>query len=803
MLRSTHPLAPQRGIATVLILLLVGLSLSAAVFGTAHYIRSQQQQDVAAHAQTQAQMKAWTGTELVRQYLQQLQDSGQLAALYAKAPPFDLTLSGDGVTSAVLARITATDSTAKTVTARITGVTAPDSSAEARAVVEVVYGAEAGSEPQPPAMPRASAVFRGDLSISGGTTSFSNNEGASGYQKIAVDGKLTIASASQAKISGCTKGDINMSGGGIDDNAMLSSQNGTITIGSISMPKNATLWGSGLNIANSGSGSFFALKAGAYRARVMVGNVVAGTANVGGVLIDVPSGSPLPWITGTVKPWATGRQLITLADGGEYLLDMAKTSIAAQTGQVTVANLDDAVEKVNDQGEASFPSSFKLVSTALSGGDITLYQTKAAETWGHVLTFQPGGGAEFAVVKANGSLEIKRRNDKVEELRSGGSLYLREAQYTEHQWWTEKDGFPNLKGQIAGSVIMKNGAVLPDTAKAKQELQGQGFEVKQNTIDTETNKSLTTGLPGEVFCDTRVHAFDAAAYRSQANYIFDFDSDGKPRLTIQNVKLRPGGGASEVSIDKANIDLKTVDPVSGTKPGDMKLRLIQGKKFLGCSNQAPENQYSDALACLRSATPQSGWNLSGITKFPPGIALFIGPVTINGVAGSQGALYNTILATGDVTLTGSGHGPLIAPNFASPVEKLCGGDFYPSNLCKSSTELQTWNDPSDTTKKITGLPLANIAIGTNANLAGNSWEGDNGIKGHVIVGKGFTTSGATISIKGTITVGVNEPGNTTLQQGGFQIDTTSMTKDQQYMPVPGGGSAAAPGGVRLKWSRYL
>ena len=805
MPRPTRPLAPPpRGIATVLILLLVGLSLSAAVFGTAHYIRSQQQQDVAAHAQTQAQMKAWTGAELVRQYLQQLQDSGQLAALYAKAPPFDLTLSGDGVTSAVLARVMASDSTAKTVTARITGVTAPDSSAEARAVVEVVYGAEAGSEPQPPAMPRASAVFRGDLSISGGTTSFSNNDGASGYQKIAVDGKLTIASASQAKISGCTKGDINMSGGGIDDNAVLSSQNGTITIGSISMPKNATLWGSGLNIANSGSGSFFALKAGAYRARVMVGNVVAGTANVGGVLIDVPSGSPLPWITGTVKPWATGRQLITLADGGEYLLDMAKTSIAAQTGQVTVANLDDAVEKVNDQGEASFPSSFKLVSTALSGGDITLYQTKAAETWGHVLTFQPGGGAEFAVVKANGSLEIKRRNDKVAELRSGGSLYLREAQYTEHQWWTEKDGFPNLKGQIAGSVIMKNGAVLPDTAKAKQELQGQGFEVEQNTIDNDTNKSLTTGLPGEVFCDTRVHAFDAAAYRSQANYIFDFDSDGKPRLTIQNVKLRPGGGASEeVSIDKANIDLKTVDPVSGTKPEDMKLRLIQGKKFLGCSNQAPDEQYADALACLRSATPQSGWNLSGITKFPPGIALFIGPVTINGVAGSQGALYNTILATGDVTLTGSGHGPLIAPNFASPVEKLCGGDFYPSNLCKSSTELQAWNDPSDTTKKITGLPLANIAIGTNANLAGNSWDGDNGIQGHVIVGKGFTTSGATISIKGTITVGVNEPGNTTLQQGGFQIDTTSMTKAQQYMPVPGGGSAAAPGGVRLKWSRYL
>ena len=126
MPRPARPLAPPpRGIATVLILLLVGLSLSAAVFGTAHYIRSQQQQDVAAHAQTQAQMKAWTGAELVRQYLQQLQDSGQLAALYAKAPPFYLTLSGDGVTSAVLARVMASDSTARTV------ATATDSTATA------------------------------------------------------------------------------------------------------------------------------------------------------------------------------------------------------------------------------------------------------------------------------------------------------------------------------------------------------------------------------------------------------------------------------------------------------------------------------------------------------------------------------------------------------------------------------------------------------------------------------------------------------------------------------------------------
>lgn len=776
----------QRGIATVLIVLLTGLGLTAGVLGTVSYVRDLQEQDRTAHAQTQAQMKAWTGAEVVQQYLGQL-DGTALAALLdqtaSRQQPLELQMQGTGVEGVIAARIVGIDKDAGTITARITGVGAPGTRAEARSVLEVVYGAEAGSEPQPPAMPRASAVFRGDLSITGGTTSFSNNEGASGYQKIAVDGKLTIASASQAKISGCAKGDINMSGGGIDDNAVLSSQNGTITIGSISMPKKASLWGRAISIGNSGSGSFYFLRAGAYQSNIMVGNVIAGTAQVGGDLIKETVGTMLPWVTGTVIPHTT-EQLFTLADGGEYLVDLSKATIDAGTGQVTLTDVAQAVEKVNGQGESEFPSSFKLVSTAISGGAIDLYNLEVDEVWGYHITMSGYGGNYKRVLPAG---DFKAVTASIQELRGGGFLWATAGGCSSpSNCWN----FPSITGTSAIAEKIYYGS-------NKTALSGSLGMLAAG------QKNTSPGLPGVPFCDTRVHAFDATAYRSQANYIFDFDSDGKPRLTIQNVKLRPGGGASEVSIDKANIDLKTVDPVSGTKPGDMKLRLIQGKKFLGCSNQAPDNQYADALACLRSATPQSGWNLSGITKFPPGIALFIGPVTIDGVADSQDALYNTILATGDVTLTSNDHGPLIAPNFASPVEKLCGGDFYPSNLCKSSTELQTWDDPSDTTKKITGLPLANIAIGTNANLAGNSWDGDNGIQGHVIVGKGFTTSGATISIKGTITVGVNEPGNTTLQQGGFQIDTTSMTKDQQYMPVPGGGSAAAPGGVRLKWSRYL
>lgn len=59
----------QTGIATILIILLTGLSLTAVVLGLNHYLRIGQQQGLALQAQTQSQIKAWTGAEIVRRYL--------------------------------------------------------------------------------------------------------------------------------------------------------------------------------------------------------------------------------------------------------------------------------------------------------------------------------------------------------------------------------------------------------------------------------------------------------------------------------------------------------------------------------------------------------------------------------------------------------------------------------------------------------------------------------------------------------------------------------------------------------------
>ena len=98
-----------------------------------------------------------------------------------------------------------------------------------------------------------------------------------------------------------------------------------------------------------------------------------------------------------------------------------------------------------------------------------------------------------------------------------------------------------------------------------------------------------------------------------------------------------------------------------------------------------------------------------------------------------------------------------------------------------------------------GLPLANLAIGTNGGLSANSWEAPNGITGNVILGKSISTGGATISIAGLLTVGANERSATTITQGGMKLNTNNLNEDQRYLP----GGNCSPSAVAMKWSRYL
>ncbi len=210
--------------------------------------------------------------------------------------------------------------------------------------------------------------------------------------------------------------------------------------------------------------------------------------------------------------------------------------------------------------------------------------------------------------------------------------------------------------QIAGKVLNQDGT--PYTG---------------NTIANLTPNvaGASPGLPGVPYCNVSATTVDVTPLKSQANYVFSF-SGNTPMLTIQNVKTAAGTTVSAGPYNLATTDLRT----------------LLGANFMICN-------YGNST-CGNGATPSGGWNLTGITAFPPGVLWFDGSVTFNGVQGMS-RLTNTVLTNGNVTLTSSGMVPLYSPNF-SGYSNLCTGSFYPTNLCNKSASppgLATWTDSSN------------------------------------------------------------------------------------------------------------
>ena len=765
----------EQGIATVLMLLLIGLTVSAAVVGTVYYINSAQEQGVSLHGQTQAQIKAWTGVQIVQGYLQQVVANDvsngtttlkTLAAAISDAGTAGIPLSITGV-SGITAKAVAVDSATNptTITFDVTGVSAAGTRAESSSTIRSVFSIPASTSSSSGSgscgtSPKASAVFKGDVSITGGSTSVS---AGSDYAAIAVEGALTIGSASQAKISGCTTGDISLSGGGIYDNAYLYSQDGTITINQMSTPVNATLWGKAINIGNTGTGGYASLKAGAYAVSVISEGATVGTAKAGGRLL-ASTAAGTPWSSGTVVPWNSGTLLVTLSDSTQFLVDLKSVTIDSTTGQVT------GVQAASTQlsGSGAIPDTITLRAASVYGGSIDLYNLVVTETWGYNLTFK-GYGGTYSSVKPAGN--FKAITPTISTLTGGGYLWATGGGCSGSSCWN----FPTVNaGAIAADVYYGSAQTL--------------FSGSSSTFKFSKNQTSTSpGLPGVPFCDTRVNKMDVSDYATQANYIFNFNGN-VPTLTVQNVKTKSG-----TSLD-GTYDLQSGD-----------VRKLGTLPFMTC-NWATDPGNSSAH-CLRTASPSTGWTLTGITHFPPGITLFYGNVTVDGIqASSQAVLNDSLMATGSVTLTSSGHVPLRAPNYAGATVT-CDGDIYPTNLCNKTTSpstLATWKDSSGNSH--TGLPIGNIALATNQNLTSSGWQLD----GIVIVGQRVYTEGATTSINGTLTVGANRQDasdsstTTTITAGGLQVNTSSVTNDQGYSP---NGSCSAgtntTGTVKVLWTRYL
>lgn len=75
------PSAPsqQRGMATILIIMLMGLALTVTALGVMYSVRTSQEQQVTVHAATHSQAGVWTAAEAVGLYLKELDKTALMA----------------------------------------------------------------------------------------------------------------------------------------------------------------------------------------------------------------------------------------------------------------------------------------------------------------------------------------------------------------------------------------------------------------------------------------------------------------------------------------------------------------------------------------------------------------------------------------------------------------------------------------------------------------------------------------------------------------------------------------------------
>jgi hypothetical protein len=196
----------ERGAATILTVLLIGVGLVSASLGAMHAVRSTQERQLAAHAQVNAQSGVWATVEVVRAYLQTL-NKDQLTKLSLNQV-WTITGNDNLTQQAILVDIDPPVEPAidYKVSARLT---ATDIAARSSSSLEVVYSVT-------PANPGGNVALNGvldfynDLNLGGGIT-LNVPDGANfnvdgdftagsvgitgeGLAKVAVTGNVTIGS---------------------------------------------------------------------------------------------------------------------------------------------------------------------------------------------------------------------------------------------------------------------------------------------------------------------------------------------------------------------------------------------------------------------------------------------------------------------------------------------------------------------------------------------------------------------------------------------------------------------------------
>lgn len=224
-----HKANKQRGIASLLIILLTGLSLTAITLGAMSHISAAQNAQMSSHTLTQSEVKAWQGARSLTQYLSGATVASTISSCITNTttcPTITLSSSDGSITSSV----TAYSSTTNQITTVTTGA-----SAGSKIKIQAVYKLTGGGSGLQVYSLNNKSIFNKSISSTG---SISYNG-----LTLTVNGDATFAGSGSQGLTGVqATGNVNISGSN--------------TIGSISANGNVTTSGS-YNITNLNAGGNF------------------------------------------------------------------------------------------------------------------------------------------------------------------------------------------------------------------------------------------------------------------------------------------------------------------------------------------------------------------------------------------------------------------------------------------------------------------------------------------------------------------------------------------------------------------
>ena len=731
----------QKGVATIMIILLTGISLGAAVLGVMYRTRGAQEQIMALHSQTQAQIKAWTGAQALDAYIGDIsQDPDALATALTglrsdfqsaqtnnAALPYlihdDNGLPGVTVTLISVTDV-GTDPIERTFRFEIRAKSEEDQRAESTTILQSEYKV---------------TVFPGGGNPPGCLSSDPDCDSTITFNRgLKLSGSIKITGEAEKQYKINVNGDLDTDGNTITGLDVIRST-GSVSIGSGSS-FGTVVSNCDVKIAGSVSIKKVAAQrhvctsggAGISESILANGTVIINSSGLNGDIAARAAGTCTGSTLQPCQALYTGSPL-----GGNY------NGVYFMGGGVRAARIDTI-------GKLTFANDGVLTGATNVEGDV---KTGAGVTFGGALKVggnlvMTGGSTGTVLVVGNASLP---NGGAIADLHVGGNLI-------------SKGTITNalIVGDVqaaGGSGIGKliGGGGLNVTAWIPVGTAGSGCDGTNNSqcisrvkgsitkpsqwmtsVYVRQDAGVIVAKPSPVAVDIapaeivtmKVGSFDAYTLESQANMAFKYVG-GKIKVYLRDMN---GIASGEYFLIDGGGDKKDYACPTESFSASNCVRIGKG--------------YSDSNTLVTytqdKKTKVGAWTLNGL-ELAPGIAWFDGNLNVG-----TGVYYNTFIATENIST--SGNHKTYAPNYAGYSGTVDSVEYSPKGICNNSsftTYPTQLCDRSDSTYSYPALGNYALMAGsvskqTTSYVGGNISVGNSTvIYGSIKAGNIFTSGGST------------------------------------------------------------